>query len=142
MTRVLLDTDVVLDYFLAREPFVQEAEALFQARVTGLFVGYVSAITPVNVYYVARKQMGKEMARRIVEQLLIHFAVCPVNTSVLQMALSSSFADFEDAVQHESASTLQLDAIITRNLEDYRQATLPVFSPSDFLKQLTNEDQE
>jgi predicted nucleic acid-binding protein len=140
--RVLLDTDVILDIFLERQTFAEVAAALWDANRAGDFEGYVSGITPVNLYYIARKVKGYEKARLAVETLLNAFQICPVDDNVLQSALSGLITDFEDAVQHESASALQLDAIITRNLEDYRQATLPVFSPSHFLRQLTNEDQE
>lgn len=33
--RVLIDTNIVLDYLLDREPFLQDAEALFNAIVVG-----------------------------------------------------------------------------------------------------------
>jgi predicted nucleic acid-binding protein len=140
--RVLLDTDVILDIFLERQPFAEEAVALWAANKAGDFEGYVSGITPVNLYYIARKVKGYEKARLAVETLLSAFQICPVDDKVLQSALSGPITDFEDAVQHERASALQLDAIITRNLKDYSDATLRVLAPSDFLKQLTEEGQE
>jgi hypothetical protein len=54
----------------------------------------------------------------------------------MHAALSLSFSDYEDAVQHASATASGLDAIVTRNLTDYKGATLPVFSPANSLAQL------
>ncbi len=38
--RVLIDINVVLDYLLEREPFLQDAEALFQAIGSEQVVSY------------------------------------------------------------------------------------------------------
>ncbi len=48
-------------------------------------------------------------------------------------ALNSPISDFEDAIQIASAINANLDAIVTRNLSDYKNSPVPVYSPSDFL---------
>ncbi len=137
--RVLFDTDVVLDLVLDREPFVEAAAALFVLQERGRIDGCVSGITLVNVFYVTRKIKGSEGARRAVEELLTTLSVCTLDRSVLESAQRLAFSDYEDAVQHACAAAGQLDAIITRNLGDYKNATLPVFAPADFLNHLTNQ---
>ena len=77
MTRVLLDTNVVLDFLLDRVPFADAAAALWQANDAGDITAYVSAITPVNVFYIARKLKGVETARRLVEPIDRLPRVCP-----------------------------------------------------------------
>ena len=47
--------------------------------------------------------------------------------------------DYEDAVQHASAFESGLDAIITRNVKDYKNARLPIFTPDDFLQHLKSQ---
>jgi hypothetical protein len=134
--RVLFDTDIVLDLVLDREPFVKAAAALFVLHEQERMDAYISGITLVKVFYLTRKFKGIESARQAVKELLATLSVCPLDQSVLEDARTLSFADYEDAVQHTSATASQLDAIITRNLDDYRNATLPVYSPTDFLNQL------
>ncbi len=134
--RVLLDTDVILDFFLEREPFVVNAAALLEAAQRGDFDGYISASTPINVFYHARKFKGIAVARHVVTVLLASLPVCPIDGPIAQAALMLSFSDYEDAVQHASATASGMEAIVTRNRDDYRRATLPVFSPTDFLAQL------
>ncbi|MGI8690088.1 MAG: PIN domain-containing protein [Thermomicrobiales bacterium] len=134
--RVLLDTDVILDFFLAREPFVVNATALLEATQRGDFDGYISASTPINVFYHARKFKGIAVARHVVTVLLASLPVCLIDGAIVQAALVLSFSDYEDAVQHASATASGMEAIVTRNRDDYRRATLPVFSPADFLAQL------
>jgi predicted nucleic acid-binding protein len=134
--RVLLDSDVVLDFLLERAPFSEVAGELFELIAQGACSGYVSGITPINVFYLMRKAKGIDKARQATSDLLIAVRVCPITQIVLEAAFALSFTDYEDAVQHASATAAGLDAIVTRNLEDYKNASLPVYSPVDFLNQL------
>ena len=131
--RVLIDTDVVLDLVLEREAFVEAAASLFRLHERAEIEGYVSCITPVNVFYVTRKAKGIEIARQAVESLLASVGLCALNRTVLEDAQRLGFADFEDAVQHASATASNVDAIVSRNISDYKKSTLPVFTPTDFL---------
>jgi predicted nucleic acid-binding protein len=134
--RVLLDTNVVLDVYLRRAPFVEASGALWLAHAQGRFEGYVAAITPVNLYYLARKIKGKEVAGDAVRELLRTFRVCPLDQQLLTQASDSPFGDYEDAVQVACAIASQLDAIVTRDLKDFEGVPLPVFSPVDLLRHL------
>ncbi len=135
--RVLFDTDLVLDLVLDREPFADAAAAIFDLHERKRIDGYISGITLVNVFYVTRKAKGLASARQAVEELLATLSVCPMHQAIFEDAQKLSFTDYEDAVQHATATAIELDAIVTRNLKDYGNATLPVFSPADFLNRLT-----
>ncbi len=136
--RVLLDTDVVLDYLLEREPFAQTAGRLFALNVQGVFDGYISSITPINVFYIGRKFLERDQLRQALKDLLLTMRVCPITHAVLSQAFALPLTDYEDAVQCAAAMASNLDVIVTRNLKDYKNATLPVFSPADFFNQLTS----
>lgn len=136
---VLLDTDVVLDLVLAREPFAQVSAQLFKLHEQRKIDAYIAAITPINVFYITRKIKSAQAARQAVELLLSSLAVCPLSHRVLDEAYKLPFADYEDAVQHASATAHGLDTIITRDINDYKNATLPVFSPADFLKNFESQ---
>ena len=137
--RVLLDTDVVLDVIAERVPFAAAASELLDLGEQGLFEAYISAITPINIFYIARKAKSGANLRQAIEQLLQAVRVCPVDRSVLTDALISPITDYEDAVQHASAVAVGLDAIVTRNLGDYKNAALPIYSPTDFLSHLKSQ---
>ena len=137
MIRVLLDTNVVLDFLLDRAPFADTAAALWQANDDGQIEAYISVITPVNVFYIARKLKGAATARQLVESLLFACRVCAPDRDALLSALALPVKDYEDAVQVVSAETEVLDALITRDPDDYKGVQLPVFSPAGFLEQLT-----
>lgn len=136
MTHALLDTDVILDLVLAREPFVDDAAALWLAHEERRFTAYIAPITPINVFYIVRKIKGAAIARETVDILVTTLRVGTIDQQVLQSALSMTMADYEDAVQVATAKSNQLDAVITRNTGDYTNASVLVFTPADFLKQL------
>ena len=134
--RVLLDTNVVLDFVLERAPHFEAAAELFDLIAAESFRGFVSGITPINVFYVGRKFVGSEKARERVRDLLIVLEVCPITAAALTSALALPFKDYEDAVQYASAVESRLDAIITRDVGDYQNSILPVFAPIEFLQHL------
>lgn len=134
--RVMLDTNIVLDHLLNRMPWADDATALWLANSVGDFDAFVSAITPVNVFYVARKAVGAVLARRITASLLDAVGICAVNQAVLRAAHALAFKDYEDAVQHASASAAGMDAIVTRDPAGYVGAALPILAPIDLLRQL------
>jgi predicted nucleic acid-binding protein len=118
---------------------VQAATQLFELHEQGRFDIFVAAITLINVFYVTRKNKGLDTARRAVDELLAKVGVCPLDQQILEQARKAAFKDYEDAVQHASAVASGLEAIITRNLSDYKTATLAVFSPTDFLAKLGSQ---
>lgn len=134
--RALLDTDIVLDHLLAREPFLRAASEIWDAARKGEFEAYVSAITPVNLYYIARKLKGDPEARKAVRGLLSVCQIALTDHSALLQALDLNMKDYEDAVQVASARVGPMDAIVTRNISDYAGADIPVLSPEKFLAQL------
>lgn len=135
--RVLIDTNILLDFLLQREPFRQDAEELFQAIDSGQIIGYVTATTLTDIFYIARRHTRSiEQARQAVLETLIVMVICPVNRAILESALASSIADFEDAVQIACAVSQGLEAILTRDTQDFANSTIPVLSVRQLLEQL------
>jgi len=133
--RILLDTDVNLDFVLARQPFFVEAKEIFTQLAQNKFEAYIASITAINIYYFGRKEKGRIYTLQELEKLLRLVKICPVDSKILQIALNSPITDYEDAVQHECALAENLDAIVTRNVKDFVNASVQVYSPGDFLKQ-------
>ena len=135
--RVLLDTNVILDFFLEREPFYEAASKLFEAIAEERLFGFVSASSVTDIFYICRKQTQSfEEARDIIVMLLKLCNICPVDRSALDMALCSKLIDFEDAVQVACAELQGLDAIITRNPVDFQSSQVDVLSPKRVLQLL------
>lgn len=135
--RILIDTNIVLNYLLEREPFFQDAENLFQAVSKGQVMAYVTATTLTDIFYIARKHtQSLEKARQAVLAALTAMQVCPVDRGVLENALNSNIPDFEDAVQMFGAVAQKLDAIVTRDSKDFLGSPIPVLSVQELLLQV------
>jgi predicted nucleic acid-binding protein len=114
--RVLIDTNIVLDFLLQREPFFQDAELLFQAIDAGQVIGYVTATTLTDIFYISRKHTRSvEQARQAVSETLTAMVIYPIDRTILESAFNSDLVDFEDAVQIFGAVAQGLDAILTRD---------------------------
>ncbi len=134
--KVLIDTNIILDFLLERSPFLQDAEALFQAISSGQIIGYVTATTLTDIFYIARRHTQSfERAGQAVEIALATMEVCPVNRAVLETALKSGIPDFEDAVQVASAITEGLNGIVTRDRNFYSNS-IPIFSITQVFQNL------
>lgn len=138
--RILIDTNIVLDFLLQREPFFQETERLFQAIEVGRVIGYVTATTLTDIFYIARRHTSSiEQAQQALLETLVAMEICSVDRAVLESALGLGFVDFEDAVQVACALAEGLDAIITRDA-NFEGTSIPVLSTNEVLQQLASSD--
>ncbi len=131
--KILLDTNVILDVALKREPFYQAAAAVFKASDSNDWRLFITASIATDLYYVLRKEKGRDIAWQFIVQLLECVDVCLVNKPILEKALTSGFADFEDAVQNAAADHEGMDIILTRNKADFSMSALPILTPADFV---------
>lgn len=139
--KVLLDTNVVLDQLLAREPHVGPAEQVMSLVDAGRLEGLLCATTVTTIHYLASKAVGAGLAADHLRNLLAVFDVACVDRNVLRNALDGRFADFEDAVVHEAALRSGAAAIVTRDAKGFASSEVPVFSPAEFLAALGAERQ-
>ena len=132
--KIFLDTDVVLDHLADRLPFAEYAHRLFALAETGESMLCVSSLSFSNLYYLLRKLKGHDDALALLGQLGQLVRITVVSETEIRSALSSSFKDFEDAIQHFSAKTEGgINAIITRNEADYTASEMAVLSPDNYL---------
>jgi predicted nucleic acid-binding protein len=135
--RVLVDTNILLDFLLQREPFFQDAELLFQSIEAGQVIGYMTATTLMDIFYISRKHTrSDEQARQAVSETLTAMVICSIDRAVLESAFNSGLVDFEDAVQIFGAVAQGLDAILTRDNKGFLSSPIPVLSVQDLLQQL------
>jgi putative PIN family toxin of toxin-antitoxin system len=135
--RVLVDTNIMLDALLEREPFFGDARALMEAIDSEQIVGYVTATTITNIFYIVRSQTRSiERASLAVSEILAAMEICPVDRDILETAFAFNMRDFEDAVQLCCAIAENLEAIITRNPQDFAGAALPILSARQLLESM------
>ena len=140
MIKVLIDSDVILDLLLDREPFADLSERIFESLVAGRMQGYVTSAALLNIYYITRKALGRNTALDCVRRLLETdgLEVFAVDKQHIQTALNFELTDFEDAVQAAVAEVAEIDFIVTRNTRDFRQSPVPAVLPEEILEKLGN----
>ena len=131
--KLFLDTNVVIDVIAAREPFVADSRAIFDLCESGKADGRVSALTFCTVSYVLRKFVTSGTMRTKLREFRNILTPVDLSVSLLDKAIASSIADFEDAVQFYTAAYSEADYIITRNVRHFPQDNIPVLTPTDFL---------
>jgi len=131
--RVVVDTNVVLDVLLAREPHARNAVEVFALIERAQVEASICATTVTTVYYLLTQALERDEARVALRRLIELFEIAPVNRPVIEQALKSRIADFEGAVLEQSARLVGAEAIITRNTKDFRKSIVKAFDPHAFL---------
>jgi len=134
MKRILIDADVILDFFFDRKPFSEFASGIFSLCEGNKIKGFVTPVTYSNVYYLLRQTARHEKVIEKLTQLLSITDILTMDRNIVLLALNSGFKDFEDALQHFSAvQDKRIEAIITRNIKDYKLSEIAVLTPENFL---------
>ena len=138
--RAFIDTCVVIDALQAREPFAKDAQDIFLAAANNLYLGYISAKSVTDVYYLMHRHTHDDKASRdILNKLFALFDVLDTAGIDCRKAVLSPVSDFEDAVMVETALRSEVDCIVTRNLRDFTKSPVPVYEPKAFLKPLETD---
>ncbi|MGN6439830.1 MAG: type II toxin-antitoxin system VapC family toxin [Agriterribacter sp.] len=135
MDKILIDTDVILDFFFDREPFSEDASTILSLCETGELKGFVTPVMISNLYYLLRKTASHEKVIKNLKKLLGIIDIVAIDKTIVADALDSDFKDLEDAIQNFSAQNQKdIKIIVTRNIKDYRTSRLSILTPDTFLK--------
>jgi len=135
MEKVLIDTDVILDFFFDRKPFSDQAARLFSLCELNEIQGFLTPVICSNVYYLLRRTAKHEKVIEKLKQLLMIMDVLTMDKEIIIKALNSGFKDFEDALQNYSAEQSgKIEVIVTRNTKDFKNSALGIMTPESYLK--------
>lgn len=137
MSRLLIDTNIVIDLLAKRKNFYDEAAELFSRadKADGNELQLtISTLSFANTNYVLTKLTSAEEARKILRKFKVLVKLLSLNERITDLALSDEkFPDFEDGLQYYSAIENQVDIIITRNKKDFKNSEIPVLTAKEFL---------
>ena len=134
--KVLIDTNILLDVILLREPHFELSKRVLQCYQS-IVDGYIAVHTFSNMFYVLHEteDFSIEDCRNTFNKLLYVFDVASLDKSdVIAAVNNEAFDDIEDSMQHQSSIACKLDYIVTRNVDDFEKATVPAVTPEKFLK--------
>lgn len=138
-----MDTNIVLDLLLRREPWASDCMKIMKAQQNGDIVIFISPITINNVHYVIQreaKRMGssnpREQARVALKFCLDQFEVTSLHARATLDAFRLNGLDFEDDLQIVSAIAASCDCIVTRDQKGFRQCPVEVVGPWELAARL------
>ncbi|MBL8025393.1 MAG: PIN domain-containing protein [Fibrobacteres bacterium] len=137
MTKVFLDSDVLLDIAFDRKPHSMHAATILSLCENNKIKGYTSTLILANCYYLIANHQDKATAKNTVSKFRELLTVLDFTNKELGESLQSGFSDIEDGIQHFIAINNSIKTIITRNVEDYKKASISVFKPEEFLRLLS-----
>lgn len=133
MTKLFIDSDIILDLLIKREHYIHAA-MLMTDLMNKKFLGYTSPIVISNIHYIMSKYESSKKSIQTIKKLRILLSILPVDESTIDEALSLDFKDFEDAIQYVAAKNNNMDFIITRNKNDYENSKISVLNAREFLE--------
>lgn len=137
MKKVFVDTNVIIDLLADRKPHSKFAVALFQKAEAMEVELYASSHSIATTYFILKKFSDDKKLRAILSDLLQYVSVIPIDVHLIRRALNSKYKDFEDGLQILCAQSIdQMDCIVTRDLKDFKESNIAVYSPDTVIEKL------
>ncbi len=136
MSRIFLDTNVILDLLGERVPFFDSIAKVATLADQKKLAIIVSPLSFTTIDYVLNKYESSESVLNKLRKFKIICEVCEVNEETIDKALNSNFKDFEDAVQYFIALQANCSIIITRNGKDFKNSTIPIMTAEEYLSSI------
>lgn len=131
---LLIDSNVILDYLLIRQPQFSDSVRIISACQNDAVKGYVAFHSLPSMWYVLRKQ-DINWRRAAFEELTNFLEVVAVpHSEVVNAIKNENFSDFEDCLQEKCAIAARADYIVTRNIKDFQASTIPAVTPAQMLE--------
>jgi len=137
MKKIFLDSDVLLDLLLDREPFMDDIAEIIETSLSTKVKLCVSPITITNINCIIERIENKRKADTQIKKILKIVTVEDVGQLIINKA--SKFKDFEDAVQIFCAEKSGHQILVTRNTKDYKESKLSILTPKEYLAKIKNE---
>lgn len=132
---VLIDTNIILDWFLKRDQFYENSKALLNKCWFGNIKSFITIHSLCDIYYLVGNKFPLEEKKKLIQFLLNRSEIIEENYNSVKAFIDYDFYDeLEDCLQIQSAQNLRLNYIITRNIKDFRYSTVQAVTPEQFLE--------
>lgn len=134
---VLIDTNIVLDWFIKREPFYETAKTLLSKCWFSNIRSYLTVHSICDLFYIIDKKFDTSEKKKLLQLLINRNDIISESKSDIESFIKNeNWTDLEDGLQMQSAKNYKLDYIITRNISDFQDSSVPAIEPEAFLKLL------
>jgi predicted nucleic acid-binding protein len=139
ITKIFIDSDVILDLLAQRAPYYDYSAKIFTLVHKKKIEVFTTAVVLSNVFYILRKINGRDNAKKQLKALRLLIRILPISEPIVDMTLNSKFNDFEDGLQYFTAKDSDIQAIITRNVKDYKEKDLIIQTPEEYITRSADE---
>ena len=134
---IMLDTNVVIDVLLDREPFSENSSEVLRLCEQRTVEGFISASSMTDIFYLVKRHTGStDRAYTAIGLLLRIVAVASVTEQDVIAAFNAKAKDFEDCLVAVCAQSAACDCIVTRNKPDFKELSVPAVTPEEFLERI------
>jgi len=134
MIKILVDTNVIIDLLAKRENFYIDSLQLFSLADQNKIQLIISTLSIANTHYLLNDVMKMKDARAVIRKFKVLVNSFPLSDKIVELALNDkNFKDFEDGIQYYTALEANCNVIVTRNIKDYKNSSIPVFKPREYL---------
>ena len=132
---VLIDTNILLDWFLKREQFYENSKKVLSLCWFGNIRSFLTVHSVCDMYYLIGNKFPLEEKKKLIQLLLNRSEIIEENKDdIKSFLISELYDDLEDCLQIQCAQNLSLNYIITRNVKDFKNSTVPAVTPEQFLE--------
>ncbi|MHB1865193.1 MAG: PIN domain-containing protein [Candidatus Saccharimonadales bacterium] len=129
---ILVDLNVILDVLLER-PGYRVSQTILEEG-TNRYTIFISGHTVTTfAYLLEHAKVPNNEIKRNISWMLSTFSVVATSNDILNSALKSSIADYEDAVIEQAALDCKASTIVTRNIKDFAKSAVPALTPENFV---------
>lgn len=134
---VLIDTNIILDWFLKRDQFYENSKAVLNKCWFGNIKSFITIHSLCDIYYLVGNKFPLEEKKKLIQFLLNRSEIIEENYNSVKAFIDYDFYDdLEDCLQIQSAQNLRLNYIITRNIKDFRYSPVQAVTPEQFLEMI------
>lgn len=136
--RLLIDTNVLIDGYLNRQPFNEEWKEIRLLQVIGDIELWASAKSFTDVHYLCRRHIDTYVIQKAILESLDYLRICSIDGYDIKRAAQAEWRDFEDCIIYQAAQKTKADYIVTYNTQDFEETGIPAVSPHELLEKIKN----
>ena len=141
MYKVLIDSNIFVDFMFHREPFYKDSEKMISLCENKKVKGYVTTSMLMDLHYIFRRlSYSNNTANKAIEEIIKVFDVLNIEKKDIVNSIMQGKKDFEDGVIENCSIANKLDCIVTRNIDDFDDKKIEVLSPKEIVEKYLKKD--
>ena len=139
--KALIDTNVILDWMMLREPNAANAKRIMEQCLFGKVEGYITAHSVSDIFYILRKDFSVEKRKNLLRLLCGGMSVVPESReTIMEVLCRKEWNDLEDGLQMQCSKEAEVDYIVTQNLKDFQESEIEAVSEETFCKMIVQSN--